>query len=147
MKNHSVAGIVLGASGEVLVAKRIDCGQMANRWEFPGGKVEAGESFEQAVVREFSEEFGCVARCGALIAEAEFEHDGEPAFLHAFRVYLADGIDDAAEFVLSEHTETAWVRVAEVKNLHFVDSDLLLCDAVDSYVAAALSADNKMCVR
>ena len=56
--NESVACIAY-KNGKVLIAHRNNVGAMGNRWEFPGGKVEEGESFEDAIKREMKEEF-CV---------------------------------------------------------------------------------------
>ena len=53
---HSVAAIVV-KNGRVLIGKRSDVGQMGGRWEFPGGKVDPGETYEEALKREFREEF------------------------------------------------------------------------------------------
>jgi len=56
------AGILRNASGEVLLAQRPDRGELANLWEFPGGKIEPGESVEQALARELDEELGVAVR-------------------------------------------------------------------------------------
>jgi 8-oxo-dGTP diphosphatase len=115
----------------VFIAKRLPSGQMGNRWEFPGGKVEKNESLEQAIVREFLEEFGVAVRVEKKIAQAVFYHNNEPSELHAFRVFFNQ---PALNFVLTEHSQTDWVHLQEVKNRSFVDSDLLLYDAIASYM-------------
>lgn len=76
MSNVSIACIALWKN-KVLVAHRNPVGQMGERWEFPGGKVEDGEDEATGIVREFQEEFGVKVRVGEHIADAEFEHNGK----------------------------------------------------------------------
>ncbi|WP_052283028.1 8-oxo-dGTP diphosphatase MutT [Kluyvera genomosp. 1] len=54
-------GIIRNAEGEIYITQRAADAHMANKWEFPGGKIEEGESAEQAVVRELQEEVGITA--------------------------------------------------------------------------------------
>ncbi|MBQ1869243.1 MAG: NUDIX domain-containing protein, partial [Treponema sp.] len=75
MAGTSITGIALDGD-RVLVAKRNPVGQMGGRWEFPGGKVESGESDADAVVREFKEEFGVKVKVFSNIANAHFVHNG-----------------------------------------------------------------------
>ena len=132
MAKRSVACIALNGRS-VLVAKRILRGQMGGRWEFPGGKVEDGEDEAAAAVREMQEEFAVEIQTGEVIAHAAFLHNGHEVALKALRVFPAhDGVE--CPYVLSEHTEYAWVDIAEVEHLPFVDSDLLLYPAVKAYV-------------
>lgn len=120
--NVSVACIIFNGE-KILIAKRNPIGDMGNRWEFPGGKVDPGESDFQTVVREMSEEFGVKAVPGILIAEDSFVHNGKENFLHAYQVSLEhDGL--SKPYVLTEHSEYKWVFPQEIKNLDFVDSDL-----------------------
>lgn len=110
-------------NGKFLIAKRLNTGDMANRWEFPGGKIEEGESFEQAIKREMMEEFSCEAEVFEQLAQGTFYHKNKECSLNAFRVELKkDGINE--KFVLSEHSEIAWVSASEIEKFDFVDSDL-----------------------
>ncbi len=130
----SIACIALDGK-KVLVAHRNPTGQMGGRWEFPGGKLEAGESDAEALVREFREEFGVEVTVGEKIAEASFVHNGTEVALHAYRVFVPhDGI--ARPYVLTEHSEYRWVEIPEVEQLSFVDSDMKLYPAVRKYVEA-----------
>lgn len=131
MPNISIACIALNGN-KVLVAHRNPVGQMGNRWEFPGGKVEPGEGESEGIVREFLEEFGVEVKVGEFIASAEFEHNGKIRQLHAYRIFVPhDGIKE--KYVLAEHTEYKWVEFSEIENLEFVDSDLLIYPMVKEY--------------
>ena len=137
MAKRSVACIALNGR-KVLVAKRILRGQMGGRWEFPGGKVEDGEDEATAAVREMHEEFAVEITTGEVIATAAFVHNGQQVALKALRIFPShDGIK--CPYILSEHTEYAWVDILDVESLFFVDSDLLLYPAVKDYVLSSLT--------
>ena len=103
---------------------------MGERWEFPGGKVENGESPEVALQREYQEEFGVDVTVGAFIGSAVFTHNGEDSDLLAYEV----SFNGEEKFTLSEHTETGWSDIDEIPSLNFVDSDMLLYKTVKDYV-------------
>ena len=130
----SVACIAV-AGRKVLVAHRNPVGQMGGRWEFPGGKLEAGESYVDAAVREFREEFGVDISVGEELAEAVFIHNDASVSLHAYRVFVPhDGM--TVSYTLTEHSEYKWVEISEIETLSFVDSDMKLYPAVRRYVEA-----------
>lgn len=126
---HSVAGIVR-EDGLFFIAHRIPSGEMGCRWEFPGGKVEEGESFQETLVREYEEEFGVKVKVGSFIGETSFVHKGNKVLLHAYEVIFPD---EDFQWVLSEHTEVKWVKLEEIETLPFVDSDLLLLPYVSEW--------------
>ncbi len=137
MSKTSIACIAFNDK-KVLIAHRNPVGQMGGRWEFPGGKAEEGENDEQAIVREFNEEFGVTVDVGDKIAEASFKHNGEVVDLHAYVIKVPhDGI--SKKYVLTEHTEYKWVELAEIPALNFVDSDMLLYPQVAKYLASTVS--------
>ena len=120
--SNSVACIVY-KDGKILVAHRIPKGDMGNRWDFPGGKVDAGETDQMAIVREMGEEFGVKAVPGEKITSCSFFHKEKKCFLNAYLVQLEhDGLEKP--YILTEHTEYKWVFPKEIENLNFVDSDL-----------------------
>ena len=129
---HSIACIALDGT-KVLIAHRLPVGQMGDRWEFPGGKVEGDESCELAIIREMQEEFGITVTVGPHIANAQFMHNGETVALDCYRITVPhDGI--AVPYTLTEHSEYRRADISEIENLSFVDSDLLLYPQVASYV-------------
>lgn len=110
-------------NGRLFIAKRENKGDMGNRWEFPGGKLEAGESFEEGIIREMKEEFGVTVTVGKKIAEAAFEHRGKQCSLYAYSIkFPHDGTE--TPFVLTEHTDYKWIEPEKIPELYFVDSDL-----------------------
>lgn len=125
---QSIAGI-LYADGKFLVGRRIAGGQMGGKWEFPGGKVEPGETLEQTLVREFREEFSLAAKPGEHITTVSFENNSGPVELYAYRVFLS--LDE--KVTLSEHTELAWATMDEIEALDLVDSDRLLIPALKKW--------------
>ena len=108
-----VVGVAVIRDSRVLAALRSGPG---GGWEFPGGKVEAGESDEQAAVRELREELALDIEVGASLGPEQ--PIGERYLL---RVYLAELI--AGEPVLHEHSETRWVTRSELDGLAWLPAD------------------------
>jgi 8-oxo-dGTP diphosphatase len=114
---RSVAGIAI-KDGLALVARRLPGGEMGGTWEFPGGKLESGEDDEQALMREFDEEFGVAVKVGQKLGQAWFEHSGKHYDLSAVMIELEQG-----PLELREHSETRWVGSTEIAELKLSDSD------------------------
>ena len=66
-------GIIRNAAGEVFITQRAADGHMANKWEFPGGKIEEGESPEMALARELFEEVGILPESAFLFDQLEYQ--------------------------------------------------------------------------
>ena len=129
--SRSVACIDFRA-GKVFIAKRQNTGDMGNRWEFPGGKIDQGEDFEKAIKREMQEEFGVSVDVGPHIASTSFMHKGKECFVDDFSVHFhEDGIE--RKFELTEHTDYCWEDIDKIPELNFVDSDLQLYPAIKKW--------------
>jgi mutator protein MutT len=130
----SVAGIAL--RGDTLfIAHRIPGGSLGSKWEFPGGKAEAGEGAAEALVREFQEEFSLPIRVGEELGKAAFEHNGVQRILLAYRIYFDPG-DQGGSLVLSCHDAWKWAPIGEIEKLDFAPSDLKLLPALKAYLKA-----------
>lgn len=126
--HHSIACIAY-EKNKILIAKRIDKGDMGNRWEFPGGKVEEGESETDAIIREMGEEFGIRVSVLEKITESEFTHKDKKNYLSAYRIGVPHlGLDE--KYILTEHTDYKWVEPKEIETLDFVDSDFKIYPVV-----------------
>jgi 8-oxo-dGTP diphosphatase len=113
----------------VLVAQR-GSGPLAGRWEFPGGKVEPGESDLSALVRECVEELGVVVQPHAFLGEVPLDGvvaGGEPG-ASTLRVWW--GRITAGELVAHEHTELRWLSADELDDLDWIAADRPLLPAV-----------------
>lgn len=122
---YSIAGICVEGD-RIFVAKRSRTGDMGNRWEFPGGKVDAGESFGEALKREFQEEFGVGVDVGGFISSASFTHRGEQYEVYAFSVSLKGN----SFSINDEHYQYDWKTPGEILDLDFVDSDRAMFEGV-----------------
>jgi mutator protein MutT len=121
---HVVAGLLL-RDGRVLVARRGPGMALAGAWEFPGGKVEAGETPRAALERELREELAIETRTGERLAVSEFAGNGRPIRLEGWCSRLLSG-----EPVAREHDALAWLRPGEVDRALLAPADLPLLDAL-----------------
>jgi mutator protein MutT len=123
----SLAGVALKDS-KFFIARRCGGGEMDGKWEFPGGKAEDGETLEDALEREFLEEFGIKTRCGARLGESGFTHRGETHILYAYRIYFTESLES---IVLTEHSDWKWASPDEIRALDFTPSDLSLLPFIE----------------
>jgi mutator protein MutT len=130
----SVAGIAL-RGGELFIARRLPGGSLGGKWEFPGGKAEEGEGAEEALIREFQEEFSLSIRVGEELGVSRFFHKGAERILKARRIYF-DAEPPSPGMVLTDHEEWRWAPVAEIEKLDFAPSDLNLLPALKAYLKA-----------
>jgi len=114
----SVAGVAW-RDGKMLVARRKPGGVNSRRWEFPGGKVEPGETPQDCLVREFNEELGLSVVVHEFLTQGAFSHRGVHYRLEAYRVEPAGN----GTPVLNEHEEVAWLSFEELESLVLVPSD------------------------
>ena len=119
-----VAAVALvDADGRVLLAQRPDGKNMAGLWEFPGGKVEAGETPEQALIRELREELAIdTARsCLAPLVFASHGYDDFHLLMPLFACRVWRGQPQARE-----HAQLAWVRPERLADYPMPPADLPL---------------------
>lgn len=108
---YTVTAAVLQREGKVLLAKRPSKGLLGGMWEFPGGKVEEGETLEVCLGREIREETGAEIRVGEAFGIYRHAYTHFSITLHAFFCELIAGEPRAIEA-----TELAWVKPMELNN-------------------------------
>ena len=106
--------------GRVLIAKRPAGKPMAGLWEFPGGKVEAGERPEQTLIRELKEELGIVVN-PACLAPLTFASHAYPDFHLLMPLYICRRWEGIAKAL--EHQEVAWVRPNRLRDYPMPPAD------------------------
>ena len=99
----NVVGAVIVSDGLILCAQRRTKGSLAGCWEFPGGKIEQGESARDALEREIAEELECVVEVGREVTTTTHEYDFGVVTLTTFYCRLTDGTPQ-----LTEHASIKW---------------------------------------
>ena len=116
----TVVAAVIERDGQVLIGQRPAGKRHALKWEFPGGKVEAGESPEIALRRELDEELGIQAAVGDRIADYEYAYPGrEPIRLIFFAVREFAGAFDNRVF-----EQIAWEARDRLPDYDFLEGDV-----------------------
>ncbi|HEX7729535.1 MAG TPA: (deoxy)nucleoside triphosphate pyrophosphohydrolase [Terracidiphilus sp.] len=114
-----VAAALIVRAGEVLICQRRPDQPMALQWEFPGGKIEAGESAEQALKRELDEELGINATIGQRVTHIRHNYrHGGAVDLQFFAVQEFEGEVQNRIF-----QQFKWVKLEELPNYEFLAAD------------------------
>ncbi|MBI3550026.1 MAG: 16S rRNA (cytosine(1402)-N(4))-methyltransferase RsmH [Elusimicrobia bacterium] len=121
------AGVIL-RSGKVLLARRGPGRRHAGLWEFPGGRVEAGESAAESLRRELREELGIEAEIGAELARARHVYDFGEIELVAFLVSKFEG-----EPALTDHDRIDWVEASRLLDYELAPADVPIAKVVASH--------------
>lgn len=118
-KSIDVVGAVIVLGGKILCAQRGATGALSGLWEFPGGKVERGESPRQALEREIAEELQCKIAVGDRITTTSHEYDFALITLTTFYCHLIAG-----EPELTEHQAVRWLPPADLLHLDWAPADI-----------------------
>jgi 8-oxo-dGTP diphosphatase len=116
----SVAGVA-EKRGRFLVALRKPGTSIGVRWEFPGGKLEAGEGPEEALKREYIEELGVGIKVKDKLCEGYFKNGLKKYKLQAYSIEL-----ESEHFNNKEHDRIEWVALSELSRLEFPGSDEII---------------------
>jgi 8-oxo-dGTP diphosphatase len=116
---HTVTAAILSRGQKVLIARRPATDKLANKWEFPGGKVEDGETPEACLARELREELGIEARIGRFLGESCYHYEHGSIRLLAFQAYW-----DAGDFDPKVHDEIRWASLEELEHYDFAPADI-----------------------
>ncbi len=120
MARHiDVVGAVIVKDGLILCAQRGSDGSLRGLWEFPGGKIEAGESKQVALKREIREELECTIEVGTEVVTNLHEYDGGSVTLTTFYCRIVEGTPR-----LTEHSSIKWLRPSELDTLEWAPADL-----------------------
>lgn len=125
MKSIHVAVGVIRRHDQIFISKRLDHLHQGGRWEFPGGKVEAGETVQQALSRELQEEVGLTVRTATPLLVLEYDYPEKRVVLDVWLVDNPEG-----EGVGLEGQQVAWVPRAELARYQFPDANAPIVQAV-----------------
>lgn len=124
MKIIKVAAAVIRREDKVFATAR-GYGEYKGQWEFPGGKVEAGETPQQALAREIREELDADIKVGSLIKTIEYDY---PAFHLSMDCFWCEVI--RGELVLKEAADARWLTKDDLHSVHWLPADFVLLEEI-----------------
>lgn len=124
---HVAVGVILDKSGKVLIAQRSVDSHQGGLWEFPGGKVEQGESLQLALARELFEELGIELRHTSPLLEVQHDYGDKVVMLDVHVVWEFDG-----EARGREGQPLVWVAPGDLGQYRFPEANVPIVAAVDA---------------
>ena len=117
MKTIEVVAAIIVRAGEVFATQR-GYGEWQGWWEFPGGKIEAGETPQEALRREIREELDAEIEVGELLETVEWDYPNFHLTMHCFWcTLLSDSLS------LNEHQDAAWLSADNLKSVKWLPAD------------------------
>lgn len=115
---HVSAAVIVDKDNKILIAKRPKDSDMELLWEFPGGKLEEGETPKKALIRELKEELNIDAECDELMHQETYQYPTKKVTLYFIKITKYSGKMEALE-----HEEIRWISVNEIDDYDFPPAD------------------------
>lgn len=119
MTTIRVTAAILQRGAAVLIAQRPDDDPMAGKWEFPGGKIEPGETPQACLQRELREELGIVVEVHDLFAVNRHDYGDRCIELAAYTATIRSG-----ELTLHEHRDARWIAIEQLHQFNMCEADI-----------------------
>ena len=120
MKHIEVVAAIIRRGNEIFATQR-GYGEFKDLWEFPGGKIEPGESQQQALVREIREELDATIEVGELLQTVEWDYPTFHLTMHCYWCSILSG-----RLELKEHEAAKWLAPDELDSVNWLPADLIL---------------------
>lgn len=128
MKTIKVVAAIIEDSGNVFATQR-GYGEFKDGWEFPGGKIEAGETPQEALVREIKEELDTEITVGELLDTVEYDYPNFHLSMDCFICEVKTG-----DLVLKEHEAAKWLTKETLNSVDWLPADLGLVEKIREYL-------------
>lgn len=135
MKTIQVVAAIIVEEGRLFATQR-GYGDFKDYWEFPGGKIEPGETPEEALRREILEELDTHVEVGDLLTTVDYDYPQFHLTLHCYRCWIIHG-----PLLLKEHEAAVWIELDKLEQLNWLPADLQilpLCRAMISEAEPSL---------
>ena len=123
-KTIRVVAAVIRKQDRIFATQR-GYGEFKDGWEFPGGKVEKGETKEEALIREIKEELDTVIKVDSYLDTIEYDYPDFHLSMDCFICSIVEG-----NLVLKEHEDSKWIKKEEIDTLNWLPADLIILDKV-----------------
>ena len=128
MKTIRVVAAIIIKKGEVFATQR-GYGDFKGGWEFPGGKIDAGETPEEALVRDIREELDTEVEVIELLDTVEYDYPNFHLSMDCFICNIKSG-----DLVLKEHEAAQWLTKETLDSVNWLPADLGLIDKIREYL-------------
>ena len=128
MKTIEVAAAIIVKDNRIFATQR-GYGEFKDGWEVPGGKIEPGESAQEALVREIREELDVDIRVGKLLETVEYDYPEFHLTMHCFICELL-----SEEIVLKEHEDARWLKKDELDSVPWLPADITIIEKIKAYM-------------
>lgn len=122
-----VAAIIKDKVRDKIFATQRGYGEFKGGWEFPGGKIEAGETAKQALIREIAEELDTEIEVGECIETVDYEYPNFHLIMHCFLCTVKRG-----ELILKEHAAAKWLSEQELDTVAWLPADQSVVEKLKS---------------
>lgn len=127
MKTIEVVAAIIKHENKILVTRR-GYGEFIDMWEFPGGKMELGETKKEALVREIKEELEVDIDVCDHLTTIDYDYPNFHLTMHCFISHICGG-----KLHLNAHNDAKWVTIGELDNLNWVPADILVVEKLKAY--------------
>lgn len=122
MKTIEVVAAIIKHDDKIFTTRR-GYGDFENMWEFPGGKMETGETQNEALIREIKEELELDIEISKYLTTVDYDYPNFHLTMHCFICNICGG-----ELHLNAHNDAKWITIDEVDNLKWVPADILVVE-------------------
>lgn len=122
MKTIEVVAAIIKKDNKIFITRR-GYGEFIHMWEFPGGKMEIGETKEQALVREIKEELDTEISVDEFLTTIEYDYPNFHLIMHCFCCHVVNG-----QLKLLEHEDSKWISINEIDGVDWLPADILVVE-------------------
>lgn len=116
-----VVAAIIQKDNKIIIAKRMANKSMGGFWEFPGGKIEPGETPEESIVRELQEEMNISIKVEKYVGESIYDYGNIVICLLGYLASIKNG-----DIILKEHDEYKWLTLEEISKFKLAPADIPL---------------------